>query len=569
MYKLQRVRIFVAMDHTLKFVILVVLAPLMSVFTQEEEGDSTFAVGGLQLKPVDTTTILSPEFYKTRYNEVDLMHKVTDNQGDGFDSLYGTRNLRPILHGVAYRGGANNHFHKTNKRKNQNPLPDDGVRNLCSEGFSASVYLYRQNFDTAPPVDSCSCISGGDNAMDYYQFDYNNDVHIYEALKLVYKSATSDTVGPVYLHCWNGWHASGLLAALSLRQFCGFDKWEAINYWDMGTDGANNSPRYQVIREMIKDFEPYPDLVISDSLGNRICPPMPEEVDSSELYVDIEHLVYVPESIPLDFTIVLHNVSFGSGQTSFPKPEKNKDLINLLQALNDQPELKIEVGGYTDNTGSYAKNVELSKKRAKFIYDFLLQHGVEKERISYKGYGPKKPIYSNRYSSTREGNRRIEIKIIDKKQEDYTKLVEEAIDDERFKSSKIPAPRFEDLFVPGGVAYDQEVVIPSISYEPNEVHVPKEAGEDLKKLANWLKYDSSRKGMIAAHTDKSGLEELNELLSKQRAEAVYEYLIEEGVPENQLIFKGFGSSKPLVSNKYQHGREKNRRVSFIWLQEVE
>ena len=86
---------------------------------------------------------LTSDFYKSRYNEEDLMTKVVDNFGNGFDSLYGTRNLRPILHGVAYRGGANNYFHKTAKRKNSNPLPEDGIAALCQEGFSNSVYLYR------------------------------------------------------------------------------------------------------------------------------------------------------------------------------------------------------------------------------------------------------------------------------------------------------------------------------------------------------------------------------------------------------------------------------------------
>ena len=71
------------------------------------------------------------------------MTKIVDNRGDGFDDLYGTRNLRPILHGVAYRGGANNYYHKTNKRKNNNPLPKDGLQNLCTEGFS--FYLLIQN----------------------------------------------------------------------------------------------------------------------------------------------------------------------------------------------------------------------------------------------------------------------------------------------------------------------------------------------------------------------------------------------------------------------------------------
>jgi outer membrane protein OmpA-like peptidoglycan-associated protein len=510
------------------------------------------------LLSLESNQLLSPEFFIERYQSPDLMHKITDNRGDGFDSLYGTRNLRTILHGVAYRGGANNYFHKTAKRHNHNPLPDDGIRNLCNEGFSASVYLYRQNFDSAPTRDTCGCIDGGWNEHKYYQYDYNDQNHIYEMLKLVHQSATNDSIGPLYLHCWNGWHASGLLSALCLRQFCGFDKWEAINYWDLGTDGANNSPRYQVIREIIKDFEPYPDLMITDELGNTICPPMPEEIDSSELYIDIEHLVYVPESLPVGYSIVLHNVSFGAGRSEFSKPEENVDLINLLKALREQPKLKIEVGGYTDNTGSYSSNVQISQKRAKFIRDFIINNNIDENRITYVGYGPKRPLYSNRYKSTRAGNRRIEIKILEKKKEDFSKLIEE---DTQTGSNQ--TFQFIDLFndeqsIPEGT----ELVLESLQYASNVVEVPEAAYDELDSLATWLKSNPNAKGEIAGHTDKSGLEDKNLLLSSQRAEKVYRYLIEHGVKEAQLNYNGYGSASPLVSNKYQYGREKNRRIAF-------
>jgi outer membrane protein OmpA-like peptidoglycan-associated protein len=503
---------------------------------------------------------LTPDFYKARYQEKDLMYKVTDNRGDGFDSLYGTRNLRPILHGVAYRGGANNYYHKESKRHNHNPLPMDGIRNLCQEGFSASFYLYREGFDKAPPADTCGCVSGGWNSMQYYQFDYFDEKHIYEMLKMIHNAAIHDTVGPIYLHCWNGWHASGLLSALALRQFCGFDKWQAINYWDLGTDGANNSPRYQRIREMIKNFEPYPDLIITDELGNRICPPMPENIDPNELYVDIEQLVYVPESMPVGFDIVLHNVSFGAGQTSFPNPEKNVDIQNLLLALKQQPDLKVEIGGYTDNSGSTAQNITLSSNRAKFIHDYLVKQGVESDRISYKGYGPEKPLYSNKYPSTREGNRRIEVKIVDKKKEDYSVLVEESIGNDKFKTG-IQRYFLEDLISPaGGVGLNMPVILKSVVFEPNMVDIIPEAMLELDRMVEWLNKNRSIHLQIAGHTDKSGLEELNVTLSQQRAESVMNYLIEKGVSASRLSAVGLGSAQPIASNKYQHGKEENRRI---------
>lgn len=61
--------------------------------------------------------------------------KLVDNTGEGYDALYGTRNVRAVLNGVYYRGGANNYYNKHLKRKNSNPLPDEGLLHLCEEGF--------------------------------------------------------------------------------------------------------------------------------------------------------------------------------------------------------------------------------------------------------------------------------------------------------------------------------------------------------------------------------------------------------------------------------------------------
>jgi len=85
-------------------------------------------------------------YYYNRYGVSCLNEKITDNHGEGFESLYGTRNLRPILHGVAYRGGANNYYHRINPRSNVNPMPQDGIINIYREGFSQAVYLYILNF---------------------------------------------------------------------------------------------------------------------------------------------------------------------------------------------------------------------------------------------------------------------------------------------------------------------------------------------------------------------------------------------------------------------------------------
>jgi hypothetical protein len=67
------------------------------------------------------------------------------------------------------------YYHKENKRNNHNPLPLDGIENLCQEGFSASVYLYRENWETAPNKKDCNCVNQATNSMDYFQYDYYDD----------------------------------------------------------------------------------------------------------------------------------------------------------------------------------------------------------------------------------------------------------------------------------------------------------------------------------------------------------------------------------------------------------
>lgn len=499
---------------------------------------------------------LTPNFYKNRYKEEDLMTKVVDNFGNGFDSLYGTRNLRPILHGVAYRGGANNYFHKTAKRKNSNPLPEDGIKGLCQEGFSNSVYLYRTNFDTIRPIDSCACVNNTVNKMQYAQYDYFDKEHIYDMLKMVYESAQDSTIGPVYLHCWNGWHASGFISALILKQFCGYSDLEAISYWDLGTDGANTSPRYRKIRDDIKTFKPYSEFLITDELGNKICAPMPQFVDSSKLHLTIEHLVIVPEAIPLGTTLILENIQFGPNKTTFYNASKNEDVQQILKALQKSPDLSLEIAGHTDRSGKEPANKTLSTKRAKFVYDELVKNGISPSRLRYKGYGSAKPAYSNRTRDGRAANRRIEVKVIGKAVES-DKLVDEKPKVVLLKEEK--HYKLSDLL---SLDTTNRIVLKAVVFEPSKFHVNDTNRHQIDSLLAILKANPKLKIQVLGHTDRSGIEEKNIILSENRAKSVYDYLILNGISTERLSYKGYGSAKPIATNKYRWGRDLNRRIEI-------
>ena len=70
---------------------------------------------------------------------------------------------------------------------------------------------------------------------------------------------------------------------------------------------------------------------------------------------------------------------------------------------------------------------------------------------------------------------------------------------------------------------------------------------------------------ISGYTDNVGKAEANLILSEARANAVKQYLFENGVNKNSLIAKGYGSSNPKTSNETEEGRAQNRRVEIIVL----
>ena len=538
-------------------------------------GDSLKSVNYDSLFDIKGEFNYSSDYYKSRYIETDLMYKVTDNKGNGFDSLYGTRNMRPILHGVAYRGGANNYYHLTDKRNNHNPIPLDGMTNLCKEGFSRGIYLYRENFKNTPIGDTCSCNNNSWNDFEYYQKDYFDNKHVKDMLEMTYQSATMDSVGPIYLHCWNGWHASGFISAVILKQFCGYSNWDAVNYWDLGTDGANTSPRYQHQRERIKDFEPYSEYMISDSLQGCLCPPMPEHVDSSQLHIEIEHLVIVPEAIPVGFQIVLYNVKFGSGKTTFSNILNNIDITNLKKALDADDNLKIEIGGYTDNSGSQTKNIAISKKRAQFVYNHLISNGYSTDRISYAGYGPAKPIFSNRYKSTRAGNRRIEVKIVQKTVHTGSKLVDEniknnSVDKIVVAESSNDFKKYLSYFLTHQEESTQSnFILDSLIFASGSFNLDS-AGNNSKSLTNlvtFLQKNKYLKVTIHGYTDASGIPEKNVILSTQRAKSVTHYITLKGINANRIHFIGHGSANPIATNTYKWGRDLNRRIEVEFMRD--
>jgi outer membrane protein OmpA-like peptidoglycan-associated protein len=117
------------------------------------------------------------------------------------------------------------------------------------------------------------------------------------------------------------------------------------------------------------------------------------------------------QPIEVGEAVVLKNIFFETASFNL-KEESKIELTTLIQFLNYNPGVKVEIGGHTDNVGDKQYNVTLSQNRAQSVYNYLIEHAVDKSRLSFKGYGDSKPIAANDTDANKALNRRTEFRIV-------------------------------------------------------------------------------------------------------------------------------------------------------------
>lgn len=110
--------------------------------------------------------------------------------------------------------------------------------------------------------------------------------------------------------------------------------------------------------------------------------------------------------------VVLKNVFFETAKYDL-KPKSRVELDKLVSFLNENSTLKIELGGHTDNVGSKKDNQILSDNRAKAVKDYLVNKGINADRLLTKGYGDTSPIADNNTEEGRAENRRTAFKVVE------------------------------------------------------------------------------------------------------------------------------------------------------------
>lgn len=106
-----------------------------------------------------------------------------------------------------------------------------------------------------------------------------------------------------------------------------------------------------------------------------------------------------------------------------------------------------------------------------------------------------------------------------------------------------------------------------INFSTGSAQIPADGLDFLRNAAVAIKAAPGSPVIeVAGHTDNVGSAEVNLRLSQQRADAVRDYLVGQGVSSAQLVAKGYGDSRPLAGNETEEGRFRNRRIEFVAVQ---
>lgn len=139
-----------------------------------------------------------------------------------------------------------------------------------------------------------------------------------------------------------------------------------------------------------------------------------DELEVPEVETDtiIQKDLYL-DKIEIGSTVRLNNIFFDFDETTL-RPESITELSMVLEFLKNNPSVKIEIAGHTDNKGSDQYNVNLSDGRAGAVKSYLIQNWIDQERVSSRGYGEGKPVATNETDEGRQRNRRVEFTILER-----------------------------------------------------------------------------------------------------------------------------------------------------------
>ena len=132
-------------------------------------------------------------------------------------------------------------------------------------------------------------------------------------------------------------------------------------------------------------------------------------IEEEPLQTEPETLIAtVPE---VGEVVPLENIYFAIDKSEVLQQSYN-EIVKLKELLERNPSMAIELRGHTDNQGTVEHNQKLSENRAKSVVEHLVNMGIDRSRLSWKGFGKSEPVADNNSAEGRQKNRRVEYKVL-------------------------------------------------------------------------------------------------------------------------------------------------------------
>jgi len=223
------------------------------------------------------------------------------------------------------------------------------------------------------------------------------------------------------------------------------------------------------------------------------------------------------------------------------RQEYYDEMAKVGDFMKQHPETTAVIEGHTDNvpinsvTCQYKDNMALSQARAESAVNYLVdKFGIDRSRLTAKGYGDTRPVADNATDEGKFKNRRIEA------------IIDCVLMPQEFRPT-------EKLCMTLDVQFDFD-----------KADIKPEYQDEVGKLAEFMQKFPTTTTVIAGHTDNVGNADFNMKLSQARAESVVNLLVSKyGIDRSRLTAKGYGATRPIAYNNTAEGRQKNRRVEAV------
>jgi OOP family OmpA-OmpF porin len=217
------------------------------------------------------------------------------------------------------------------------------------------------------------------------------------------------------------------------------------------------------------------------------------------------------------------------------RPDYHDEAAKAGDFLKKYPDTTAVIEGHSDNVGTPEHNLDLSQRRAESVVNYLVEKfGIERSRLTAKGYGETRPVADNSTDEGKQKNRRIE-----------------AVIDCAFDVKEVQPP-------------ERLCMSLQMEFDTGKADIKPSYRDEIAKVGEYMKKYTTTTAVIEGHTDDVGGYEYNMKLSRERAENVVNYLVVNfGIDRSRLTAKGYGYTRRLAYNTTAEGRQKNRRIDAV------